>query len=124
MIEKKILFFGFHNFSLRMQALSLQKTLAEKGYTSLLVGKEQYGKTIAEIVLEKPDEMMECGEGQEQELPGSFLLFCGMAGDELDRALNLCRGQIRAVLTPSNSRMTVRQLFEELMAEKRFYSQK
>ena len=120
MVEKKILFFGFHNFSLRMHALSLQKTLSPEGYKSLLVGREQYKKTIAEIVLKKPEEVMENGEGQD--LPGCFLLFCGMAGEELDRALDLCRGQIRAVLTPSNSRMTAFQLYEELMAEKRFYS--
>ncbi len=114
-MEKMILFFGYTDFSGRMLAGSLQEILSQNGYTGFLIEEKRYGQTIAEIAL-NPQEPASAGKRAEV-LPGRFILFCGMNGADLDLALSLCRGQIRAVLTPSNSRMTVYQLSEHLAAE-------
>lgn len=117
MPEKKILFFGYTDFAGEMMASTLRNILSQNGYSACLIDKQRYGQTIAEIVL-KPEEKTALNPGL-PELPGRFVLFCGMKGEELDFALDICRGQLRAVLTPSNSRMTVYKLCEELLAEKK-----
>ena len=127
-MEKMILFFGYTDFSGRMLAGSLQEILSQNGYTGFLIEEKRYGQIIAEIALNPHDTAIALNsQAPESAPPGEkaealscrFILFCGMNGADLDLAVSLCRGQIRAVLTPSNSRMTVYQLGEHLAAEAR-----
>ena len=126
MMDKMILFFGYTDFSGRMMAGSLQKILSQNGYTGFLIEGERYGQTLAEIVLNPHDTAVVLNSQTPESAPSGekaealscrFILFCGMNGADLDLAVSLCRGQIRALLTPSNSRMTVYQLAEHLAAE-------
>ena len=57
----------------------------------------------------------------DERLPEAFILLCGMSDNELDIALDICKGNTRAVLTVSNSRMTPYDLCRHLLEEKRSF---
>ena len=121
-----ILFFGYDHFSDRMKAASLQKALSTQGYYCEQIEKELYHHTIGELVAgagragqTQPDTDQNQKENPApMSLPGRFILFAGMQGEQLHTALKLCEGEIRAILTPSNSQMRVDELCRHLVAER------
>lgn len=110
----RILFFGYTDFSQKMKASALQQELKKLGYDCYLIGPESNTRKIYEI-LYLPEAS---GSAQSLTLPESFILFCQMTGEKLQTALDICRGNIRAVLTAANSMMTPYELCEHLTAER------
>ena len=124
MLTGCILFFGYTDFTDRMKAASLQEALGQKGYAARHVDPALYGRKICEILAEIsgdiPREELRDASGGTLEEP--FILFTGLGGEALDDALAICRGQTRAVLTPSNTLMTPADLSGHLAEEKRRFA--
>ena len=114
---KRILFFGYLSFSDSMRASSLILELKHLGYECMQIDPRCYALQVGEIVFSQ--EVKKPGAFGSKELVEPFILFCGMSGEVLDTALTICRGNTRAILTPSNSKMTVYELSEHLAEEKR-----
>ena len=114
---KRILFLGYTDFSERMKASSLQHELKKQGYDCYIIEQPCYALDIGEIVLHPEIEVTT--NLPDIKLPEPFILFCGMGGEVLDTALTICRGNTRAVLTPSNAKMNPYTLSKHLLEEKK-----
>ena len=117
--SERILFFGFTGFADRMKASAIKTELEKRGYQCFFIEQPHYSWQIMEILIDPEQE--QSTEGADMKLPEPFILFCGMNGEILDDALQICRGNTRAVLTVSNSRMTPYELSEHLLEEKMYY---
>ena len=120
MLTGCILFFGYTDFNDQMKAASLKEALGQKGYAARHVDPALYGRKICEILAEVSGDSPRDGSGVKLEEP--FILFTGLGGEALDAALAVCRGQTRAVLTPSNTLMTPADLSGHLAEEKRRFA--
>ena len=113
----RILFFGYTGFADQMKASSLMNELTARGYECFLIDPSCYVLHVGEIVL-APDTKV-CMNVNPGTLPEPFILFCGLSGDSFQEAVDICKGNIRAVLTQSNSEMTVYELAGHLSEERR-----
>ena len=71
---------------------------------------------ICEIVFQPEIEVLT--NLADERLPEPFILFSGISDEELDIALDICKGNTRAVLTAANSRMTPYDFSKHLLEEK------
>ena len=115
---RRILLFGFTGFSDRMRANDLKRELEKQDYECFIIEPPCYGLTIGEIVA-VPETSTISTSPEDEKLPEPFILFCGMMGETLDLALGICKGNTRAILTDSNTRMTALELSAHLLEEKR-----
>ena len=134
-MEKKVLLFGFQDFTGRALAFNLKTQLLEKSVKVSSIEKKQYMVPLGFLASQAGGDQTAKGsfagipgmppvmpyEGNE--LPVRILLFSGFDSEELEETLAVCRScgiardDLKAVLTPHNALWNVLMLSQELMKE-------
>jgi hypothetical protein len=119
-MKKKVLLFHISDAEERKKIL---KVLLPLKVVVESVGKQDYTQSLDFLSgnkqASKTDE-----EYAREELEEKMMLFCGMFGESLDRALaalkkeGICRDCLKAVFTTSNGGWNPIQLYEELKKER------
>lgn len=118
--EKVLLF----NFTEESQLKAVRTILFLMQLPQRLVGKEEYGRPLRELLEEEEGNQTARTNPMMRELDGQMMVFAGMEGDKLESLLSLLRsnpacGSIpyKAVLTEMNQNWNAYVLFEELKKE-------
>ena len=118
--EKVLLF----NFTEESQLKAVRTILFLMQLPQRLVGKEEYGRPLRELLEEEEGNQTAWTNPMMRELDGQMMVFAGMEGDKLESLLSLLRsnpacGSIpyKAVLTEMNQNWNAYVLFEELKKE-------
>lgn len=126
-MQKIILMFGFDDLAGAQQVFALRQLTAAMEITVYPVGKEAYRRTLLSIVQSAAagEKTGSTEPAAAEALPARMLVFAGFSDPELFRTLDLCpacgitRADLKAALTPANSRWNPRQLCENVLEEHR-----
>lgn len=121
MFQEKVLLFNFRE---ETQLKAVRTTLFLMQLPVRTVGKDEYGKSLKELLEEGSGETGSKAGFLCRELEGQMMVFAGIRGERLDSLLSLLRsnpacGNIpyKAVLTERNRNWNAYVLFEELRRE-------
>ena len=135
-MKKIILLFGFDDLPGTQQAFALGQLTSAMDVTVSRVGRESFHRTLISLLQaaaggeNNPDAKKEPVSSQPEPLPARMLLFAGFSDTELYQTLDLCtscgipRDDLKAALTPANSRWNARKLCENILEEHRQILQK
>lgn len=140
-MEKIILLFGFDDLQGAGQAFALQTLTKAMDVTVRCVDRSSLHRTMLSLVQEAAGEKDAAGPGTARQtasgggqasheaLPARMLLFAAFSDQELYRVLDLCpacgitRDDLKASLTPANSRWDAYRLCANIQEEHRRLSQ-
>ena len=143
-MKKIILLFGFDDLQSAQQAYALQEFTRAQDVTVRRVQQEDYRRTMLSLVQDAAAENGAAGSGspsdagrhgrtpsaaasqnKKRKLPARMLLFAAFTDQELYSVLDLCpacgitKNDLKAAMTPANSRWDAFRLCDNILEEHR-----